>query len=111
VIQLPAEQIQNLQRLAPEIVLCLFGIVIMIVDPILGPAKQRALGWLAFLGTLAALGAVRLMVLGQGMAYNNLISADAFSIFVHLVVIGSAALAILGSMQYLEQEGIQRGEY
>src|SRR5580698_6260914 len=83
----------------------------MIVDPILGPAKQRALGWLAFLGTLAALGAVRLMVLGQGMAYNNLISADAFSIFVHLVVIGSAALAILGSMQYLEQEGIQRGEY
>ena len=45
------------------------------------------------------------------MAYNNLISADAFSIFVHVIVIGAAALAILGSMQYLDQEGIQRGEY
>ena len=45
------------------------------------------------------------------MAYNSLISADTFSVFVHLIVIVSAALAILGSMQYLEQEGIQRGEY
>ncbi len=45
------------------------------------------------------------------MAYSNLISADAFSIFLHVVVIGSAALAILGSMHYLDQEGIQRGEY
>ena len=110
-IQFPAEQLQNLHRLAPEIVLCLFGIVIMIADPILGPAKQRALGWLAFVGTLVALASVRLMALDQGMAYNNLISADPFSIFVHVVVIGSAALTILGSMQYLEQEGIQRGEY
>ena len=110
-IQFPAEQLQNLHRLAPELVLCFFGIVIMVADPFLGPAKQRALGWLAFAGTLVALASVRLMALDPGMAYNNLISADTFSIFVHVVVIVSAALAILGSMQYLDQEGIQRGEY
>ena len=45
------------------------------------------------------------------MAYSDLISADAFSIFVHVIVIVAAALAILGSIDYLEQEGIQRGEY
>jgi len=111
VIQFPAEQLQNLHRLAPEIVLCFFGIIIMVADPFLGSAKQRILGWVAFAGTLIALVSVRLMALDQGMAYNNLISADGFSIFVHVVIIGAAALAILGSMQYLDQEGIQRGEY
>jgi NADH-quinone oxidoreductase subunit N len=111
VIQFPAEQLQNLHRLAPEIVLCFFGIIIMVADPFLTSAKQRILGWVAFAGTLIALVSVRLMALDQGMAYNNLISADGFSIFVHVVIIGAAALAILGSMPYLDQEGIQRGEY
>ena len=83
-IQFPAEQLQNLHRLAPEIVLCFFGIIIMVADPFLGPAKQRILGWVAFAGTLVALVSVRLMALDQGMAYNNLISADGFSIFVHV---------------------------
>ncbi len=46
-----------------------------------------------------------------GPAYSNLISSDQFSIFVHLVVIAAAVLAILGSINYLDQEGIQRGEY
>ena len=46
-----------------------------------------------------------------GLAYSGLIRADAFSIFVHVVVIGAAALAILGSFSYLDDEGLQRGEY
>ena len=47
----PAEQYSNLHRLAPEIVLCVFGIVIMLLDPFLGRGKQRVLGWVAFVGT------------------------------------------------------------
>ena len=46
-----------------------------------------------------------------GLAYGGLIRADKFSLFVHVVVIGAAALAILGSINYLDTEGIQRGEY
>ncbi len=51
------------------------------------------------------------MDLTQGLAYSGLISDDFFSIFVHVVVITAAALAILGSLSYLEVEGIQHGEY
>ena len=91
--------------------LCFFGILIMIVDPFVGAARQRVLGWLAFIGTLAALAAVWVPAHHPGMAYSDLISTDAFSIFVHVVVIVAAALAILGSLDYLDQEGIQRGEY
>ncbi|MGC1544969.1 MAG: NADH-quinone oxidoreductase subunit N [Candidatus Acidiferrales bacterium] len=107
----PADQISNLHRLAPEIILCFFGILIMVVDPFLGAARRCALGWIGFIGTLSALGGVYVMAHDQGMAYSDLIRADAFSVFVHVVVIVAAALAILGSLNYLDDEGIQRGEY
>jgi NADH-quinone oxidoreductase subunit N len=110
-MQFPAEQIANLQRLAPEIALCFFGVLIMVVDPFVNAARKRSLGWLGFIGALAALGCVRVAAWDPGPAYSDLMRVDSFSIFVHVIVIGSAALAILGSMQYLEEEGIQRGEY
>ena len=108
---IPASQIANLHRVAPEIVLCAVGILIMIVDPFVGAAKQRVLGWIAFAGTLLALAAVHIAAKDAGSAYSNLIFADSFSLFVHVIVIGAAALAILGSINYLDREGIQRGEY
>lgn len=110
-IQIPAEQLDNLRRLSPELVLSFFGIVIMLVDPFVRPAKRRALGWLGFVGTLAALASVYLAAGDPGPAYSNLISTDQFSIFVHVIVIAAAAVAILGSLDYLDQEGLQRGEF
>jgi len=111
VIHLPHEQYANIGRLFPEIVLCAFGILIMFVDPFVGAAHKRALGWLGFIGAVAGLAAVYFPARHNGMAYSNLISVDAFSVFVHVVVIAAAALAILGSFEYLDTEGIQRGEY
>ena len=106
-----ADQLISLHRIAPELVLCLFGIGIMIVDPFVAAANRRVLGWMGFVGTIAALAAVHIANHSQGPAYSGLISTDAFSIFVHLVVIVAAALAILGSLDYLDREGLQRGEY
>ncbi len=104
-------QFVNLDRLAPEALLCLFGIMVMIVDPFLGAAHKRLLGWVAFVGTLFSLAAVYRASLFPGMAYDNLINNDSFSIFVHVVVIVAAALAILGAIDYLDHEGLQRGEF
>ncbi len=110
-MQISAEQLANLNRLAPEIILCAAGILIMVLDPFLGPARQRTLGYFALAGTIAALFTIRLAAIDPGLAYSGLIRADAFSVFVHVVVIGAAAIAILGSYSYLDQEGLQRGEY
>jgi NADH-quinone oxidoreductase subunit N len=104
-------QFVNLHRLAPEVHLCLFGIIVMIVDPFVGAAHKRVLGWVAFVGTLFSLAAVYRASLFPGMAYDNLIDNDSFSIFVHVVVIVAAALAILGAIDYLDQEDLQRGEF
>ncbi|MGC1386036.1 MAG: NADH-quinone oxidoreductase subunit N [Candidatus Acidiferrales bacterium] len=115
-MQVPVEQIVNLHRIAPEVILCFFGIVIMLLDPVLGPKRQRALGWVAFIGTLAAIAGVHLMqhataAGGPTGAYSDVIRADTFSIFFHVVILAAAALCILGSIDYLQEEGIQKCEY
>ena len=83
----------------------------MLIDPFIGAAKQRALGWVAFVGSLFGLAAIGPMAHIGGSGYSNLIVADYFSIFVHAVIILPAALVILGSMDYLDMEGMQRGEF
>jgi NADH-quinone oxidoreductase subunit N len=108
---IPASQVANLHRVAPEIVLCAVGILVMILDPFIGPTRQRVLAWIAFAGTLLALASIHIAASDPGPAYSNLVFADGFSLFVHVIVIGAAALAILGSINYLDREGIQRGEY
>ena len=108
---IPVEQITNFHRLLPEIVLGLFGILIMIADPLVAAANKKAMAWLGLIGAVVALAAVHVVASDPGPAYNNLISSDSFSVFVHLTVITAAILAILGSFDYLDQEGLQRGEY
>ena len=104
-------QLVNLHRLAPEVLLSLFGIIVMVADPFVGAARKRVLGWVAFVGVLFALAGTHVAYHFRGLAYDNLINADAFSAFVHVIVLVAAALAILGSIDYLERDGIQRGEY
>jgi NADH-quinone oxidoreductase subunit N len=108
---IPVEQIANFHRLLPEIVLCFFGILIMIADPFVAATNKKAMAWLGLIGAVVALASVHVVASDPGPAYNNLISSDSFSIFLHLTVITAAILAILGSLDYLDQEGLQRGEY
>ncbi|HKV03762.1 MAG TPA: NADH-quinone oxidoreductase subunit N [Candidatus Acidoferrales bacterium] len=107
----PADQLANLHRLAPEIVLSVFGIVIMVADPFLPALRRRVLGWVALAGAFLALLSVHVAYHFSGLAYSGLITVDSFSVFVHVIVLVAAILAILGSLDYLDREGIQRGEY
>ena len=84
--------LQDLYRIAPELVLCAFGMLVMLIDPFVAAGKKRSMGWLAFVGTLAALASLRWAALNQGSAYSGLFRVDMFSLFVHAIVIGVAAL-------------------
>lgn len=109
--QFTGAHLSDLLRLAPEIILCAFGLLVMLGDAFVPAPYKRVLGWTAFIGTLAALASVRVAAHNPGLAYSGLVRVDPFSMFVHIVVIGAAALAILGSVDYLEGEALQRGEY
>lgn len=89
------EQLENIYRLAPEIVLCATGILIMLIDPFTPPARKRLMGWLGFVGTLGALAGLVVSSRHPGAAYSRLVVVDGFSLFMHAIVIVVAALVIL----------------
>ena len=62
------------------------------------------MGWLGLAGTLAALISLHWAWQNAGSAYSGLMRFDMFSLFVHCIVIAVAALVILGSFQYLDEE-------
>jgi NADH-quinone oxidoreductase subunit N len=66
---------------------------------------------LALAGAVLALVATRYPLWYPGTAYSGLFRADDYSLFVHWIVGGVAALAILGSASYLQRESCDAGEF
>ncbi len=99
-------------HILPEVVLSVFGMLIMLAEPMLGErASRKPLGYLAFFGTLAAGAATLYQAQYPGFAFWHMVHVDAFSTFFHLLVIGVAAVVILSSLDYVEEETVHAGEY
>ncbi len=102
---------EDLLRLAPELVLCASGILLMLVEPFLGRARRGVLLFLATTGAALALAATILPATHPGTAFSGLLSIDGLSVFMHVVVGVVALLVVLGSADYLDRENLQHGEY
>jgi NADH-quinone oxidoreductase subunit N len=99
-------------RLLPEIVLSIFGMVIMLLDPLMDERRsQRTLGAIALIGSLAALAATLFQSQYPGLGFWNMIQVDAFSIFFHFLVVAVTVVVILTSYEYMEVQEIRAGEY
>jgi NADH-quinone oxidoreductase subunit N len=99
-------------RILPELVLSLFGITIMLLDPLVDEQKsQKTLGIIGFVGTIAALLATWSMAQSPGLAFSDSIRIDGFSVFFHVLVISVAAVVILSSFEYMRVQHIRAGEY
>ena len=102
-------------RILPEIVLSVSAILIMLLEPFIGAAHKKMLGWLALLGIAAAGGATAYLSInswpGLGPAFGGAVASDEFSIYFIYLFLLVAALVILGSMDYLERDHAQHGEF
>ena len=99
-------------RILPELVLSLFGILIMLLDALVDEEKgQKTLGVIAFIGTIAGLLSTWLMSQSPGVAFFNTVRVDAFSVFFHVLVITIAAVVILSSFEYMKVQHIRASEY
>jgi NADH-quinone oxidoreductase subunit N len=116
---LPLEQLQqaipqkeDYIRILPELILTLFGILVMGLDPLVDQDRDpKTLGAIGFLGTLAALASTWYVAKSPGPAFSNTIRVDGFSIFFDFLVIAIAAVVILSSFEYLAVQKIRAGEY
>jgi NADH-quinone oxidoreductase subunit N len=103
--------IQDLYRIAPEIVLCGFGMLVMLLAPVVSRTRHGALAGVALTGAALALAATFYPATHPGLAYSGLFRADDFSLFVHWIVCGLAFLAILGSIGYLKRDHLDAAEF
>lgn len=101
-------------RILPEIVLSVFGMIIMLLDPIMDERRsQRTLGGIALIGAIAGLAATVYQAQPQflGLAFWDMIRVDAFSVFFHFLVAAVTIVVILSSYEYMEVQQIRAGEY
>jgi NADH-quinone oxidoreductase subunit N len=99
-------------RILPELVLSIFGIVVMLLDPLVDEEKsQKTLGLIALVGAIAGLLSTWYMAQSPGLAFFNMVRVDSFSVFFHFLVIGIAAVIILSSFEYMAVQKIRAGEY
>ena len=99
-------------RILPELVLTAFGCAVMILDPLLPAGKsRRSLGILSLIGALAAIAAAFYQLNYYGHAWSDMVQVDSFSIFFHVLIPAISAVCILASLEYLDQQKINSGEY
>src|SRR5258708_16965543 len=101
-------------RILPEIVLSVFGMIIMLLDPVMDERRsQRTLGGIALIGAIAALAATLYQAQPRfwGLGFWEMVKVDAFSIFFHFVVAAVTILVILSSYEYMQVQQIRAGEY
>ncbi|HXM63324.1 MAG TPA: NADH-quinone oxidoreductase subunit N [Terriglobales bacterium] len=99
-------------RILPEIVLAVFGMIVMLLDPFLDERhNQKTLGIIALVGSLAALAATLFQSQYPGLGFWNMVQVDSFSVFFHFLVAAVTAVVILTSFEYMQVQGIRAGEY
>ena len=97
--------------LLPMLLLAVFGMAIMVIDLFLKPHHQTRLGWLAFIGFIAAGVALFAMIGVRGLAFSGMLVVDLYSQVLGLVAIGAGALTVLISINYIRDRGFGRNEY
>src|SRR5437870_2261619 len=99
-------------RILPELVLSIFGIIVMLLEPLFDERRsQRTLGSIALVGSLAGIVASVFQARYPGFAFWNMVNVDTFSVFFHFLVTTVTAVVILTSYEYMEVQQIRAGEY
>ncbi len=106
-------QATGIARLLPEEALTLAGIAIMLIEPLMPRgASRRPMGWLAVLGSLAALAAsIWQGSLVPGSAYMDLVQTDAYSVFFHILICSIVLVSLLVALGSFPADARDTGAY
>lgn len=100
----------NLQLLLPELVLCGFALLVILLD--LGIRQKGVLAGLSIVGLIiSALAAVSMWGIPKLVAFGGALVVDQFGIFFKLIIAAAAVLVILASQDYAEKFTRFKGEY
>ncbi|HXZ79029.1 MAG TPA: NADH-quinone oxidoreductase subunit N [Terriglobales bacterium] len=99
-------------RILPELLLIVFGMLVMIVDPLLDESGDRKpVGILALIGAILATAASAFGAGYTGFGFDGMIRVDTFSIFFHVLIGIISIVVILASFEYMQVQQLRSGEY
>lgn len=108
---MPVFSFPDLLRVLPEIILTVMGTVIMVLEPLLLEGRKKVLGWLALAGLAVALWSVAVANAFPGPAFRDMLVVDGFASFFRALVIVVGILTVFCSLQYIQRERPDSGEY
>lgn len=102
----------DLYLIAPEIVITLFGFLVLMVD-VFSPKKERKgyLGVISLIGILIAFFYTLPLMGSASSGFGGMFTSDGYALFFKITFMIIAFLTVLISMGYAHREGIDFGEY
>ncbi|MBI1258920.1 MAG: NADH-quinone oxidoreductase subunit NuoN [Chloroflexi bacterium] len=99
----------NLGVALPGISLAIWAVILLLID--LFVKRKQVTAWLAIGGIIFAF-IVNLLVFNQNQeAFMGMFIADSFSGFMNIVILFTAGISVLLSIDYVKRAGIERGEF
>lgn len=101
----------NLLSVAPEIVLTVFALAVLLISVFSPRERQGFIGYISLFGLIIT-GAVSIALWNSSTrAFSGMIALDNFSLFFDLLLCIVGIITVLISMSYIKREGAERGEY
>ncbi|MDP2054020.1 MAG: NADH-quinone oxidoreductase subunit N [Acidobacteriota bacterium] len=94
----------------PILCVTLAGLVVLLAEAFRGRDEKMPIGGLAIIGLIGA-GAASILLWNRNATSFGVVTADNFSLFVNLVLVGVGILTVIFSSQTVERDGIPAGEY
>jgi NADH-quinone oxidoreductase subunit N len=101
----------DLIRFLPEIILSVFGTLLMVLDPLVNRKSSSIFGNLSLVALIAALFGSVAAYAQAGPAFGGMLMVDGFATFFNVLVIVVGILTVLPSYRFLERQDAETGEY
>jgi NADH-quinone oxidoreductase subunit N len=104
----------NFGLIAPEVIICAVGVLVMMVDAFARPTQRWVTGSISLVGLAAAGLSIAWLWLswtGTGQAFNGMIVLDELRLGFTLVFLLVSGLTVLVSMVWVENEKLPAGEF
>jgi NADH-quinone oxidoreductase subunit N len=105
--------VPGIDRILPEVILTITGVVIMLLDASFKPAwPRRPLGWVAAIGTtFALLASIWQLSLPEGTSFFSTVETSDFTVFFHVLICGIVLVALLITLDTLPESSHHQGEF
>ncbi len=96
----------------PTLLLAGYACLLLLADAFIPENRKRWTAWLGMLGLAAgAVGHVAWRNDAALSAFNGMLTADGYALFLDFIFLGAGALTILLAINYLPRTGLDRGEF